>query len=245
MKFKKTMSKEITFRALNKYDHDIFLKPYPASSNIPDWFKDATPYNVGPQSPEGKNLVLENKVLNSSFKKCTPMLDSLTAGYIIPLWSDVLVTQSYGFPRITWRTGRDIFEVHGEGAGLVTTPFGYQNYVFRYLNTWIPITPPGYSCLITSPFGHKNLPFHAITGIVDTDKSRLDLSNPGWIKNGFEGVIEKGTPIVQVIPFKRDNWKAEFDYYEDSEFAKVQERTMNSTIVNHYIKNVWSKKSFK
>ena len=117
--------------------------------------------------------------------------------------------------------------------------------VFKYLNAWMPITPPGYSCLITSPFGHKNLPFQAAPAIIDTDKSRLDLSPPGWIKEGFEGVIEKGTPLIQITPFKRENWNSEFDYYEDYEFTKLQEKTMNSNIVNHYIKKVWSKKNYK
>jgi len=28
------------------------------------------------------------------------------------------------------------------------------------------------------------------------------------MKNNFEGLIPKGTPVIQVIPFKRDNWKS-------------------------------------
>jgi hypothetical protein len=29
---------------------------------------------------------------------------------------------------------------------------------------------------------------------------------PFFIKEGFSGVIPKGTPIAQVIPFKRESW---------------------------------------
>jgi hypothetical protein len=31
----------------------------------------------------------------------------------------------------------------------------------------------------------------------------------------FEGIIPKGTPIAQVIPFKRENWNMEFGSEED------------------------------
>ena len=66
-----------------------------------------------------------------------------------------------------------------------------------------------------------------------------------WVKSNFEGVVEKGTPLVQIIPFKRDNWQATFNYYEDGEFEKHDDKNFRGTIVGHYIKNHWSKKNFK
>ena len=66
-----------------------------------------------------------------------------------------------------------------------------------------------------------------------------------WIKKNFSGVVEKGTPLIQLIPFKRDDWEATHNYYEDGEFSLVQEKNFNSTIISHYIKQVWSKKSYK
>ena len=81
---------------------------------------------------------------------------------------------------------------------------------------------------------------------MDTDKSSLELIFPVWVRDNFSGIVEKGTPIAQIIPFKRDNWDSTFDYYEDGQYYKVvEEKNFNSTIVGHYIKNVWSKKKFK
>ena len=66
-----------------------------------------------------------------------------------------------------------------------------------------------------------------------------------WIKQGFEGVIEKGTPMFQIIPFKREDWKAEFDFYPENKYQTITDKTFNSTLINHYIKHIWSRKTFK
>ena len=238
------MNKKIKFKALSEYDFQVFEKPYPASSNIPLWWKQMTPYVVSPENPTGGKVILNPKP-NTTFKKCTPMLDAMTSGYIVSLWADVQVRQTQEGPAIFWKTTRDIFEKHGETSQLVDPPIGYSRNVFKYLNTWIPVTPKGYSVLITSPFGHRNLPFQAIPAIVDSDKSTLDLVPPMWLMDNFEGVVEKGTPMFQITPFKRENWESEFDFYKNEEFKISMDKNFNSTIVNHYIKNVWSKKSYK
>ena len=239
------MTKKIQFKALNKFEHDVQLKPYPAAKNLPDWFRDELPYSVSPLNPTGKKMVVLHKVSNASFRKCTPMLDAMTSGYIVPLWADAQVRWEEGNPIITWRTGSNLFSQHGKPSERVEPPIGYSNFVFKYLNTWIPMTPKGYSVLITAPFGHRNLPFQAIPAIIDSDKSMLDLVPPMWLKEGFEGIVEKGTPMFQVTPFKRENWESEFSYFEDGEFEKTQEVNFNATLVNHYVKNVWSKKGYK
>ena len=243
MKAKKT--EIITFKARSKYGFDTQPRPYPASAAIPQWWKELTPYEKEPQNPDGKKFILKDRVSNASAKKCQPMLDGLTSGYIISLWADVMVTQGIPFPSIAWRTYVDMFQLHGPTSRLIPPPLGYDQVVFKYINTWIPKTPPGYSVLITSPFGYNDLPFHAIPAVVDTDRAVQELVFPMWIKSGLEGVVENGTPLVQIIPFKRTNWKAEFDYYEDIEYRKEEERHFNRTLINNYIKNEWSKKDYK
>jgi hypothetical protein len=239
------MSKLIKFKARNKKEFDIQLKPYPASENIPSWWKEETPYQISNENPSGNKILIRDTYSNATFKKCTPMLDAIVSGYIVPLWSDVQVTQTLNGPLVTWKTERNVFEIHGESSQKVVPPTGYSNFVFKYLNTWIPITPSGYSVLITSPFGHRDLPFHAIPAIIDSDKSLLEVVNPCWLKNDFEGIIEKGTPIMQITPFKRENWNSEFEYFNNDDFNIVQEKNFNSTIISHYLKNAWSRKSYK
>jgi hypothetical protein len=240
------MTKKIEFVAINKFGYETQPKPYPASQNIPDWWRKEEPYSVDKNNPTGKKILINYGSSNATFKKCTPMLDAITSGYIIPLWADVQVRQeNNGTPSINWITKTNVFGPHGESSERVQPPTGYSNNVFKYLNTWMPKTPKGYSVLVTAPFGHRDLPFHVIPAIIDSDRSTLEIVPPMWLKEGFEGVVEKGTPMLQITPFKRENWESEFSYLEDGEFEKNQEKNFNSTLVSHYIKNVWSKKSYK
>jgi hypothetical protein len=241
------MEKKINFRARSKDEFDIQTKPYPAVKKLPKWFMNQVPYESSYNDEKTKDgkIHVRNRESNATFKKCTPMLDALGSGYIIPLWSDVEIQEGI-VPEIHWRTYRSIFELHNFNSKNIETPSGYNSQVFKYSNCWIPQTPKGYSCLITSPFGYSDLPFKSLNAIVDTDKSTLELLIPVWVKDNFSGIVEKGTPIAQIIPFKRDNWEATFDYYENDEYRNIiEEKNFNTTIVSHYIKNVWSKKNFK
>jgi hypothetical protein len=236
----------INFKARSKTEFEIQLKPYPAVKQLPKWFTDASPYAPLPNYPQDNKLHFRNRNANTTYKKCVPLLDSLSAGYIVPLWADVMIEQEGGFPEIYWKTHSDIFLLHGQFSREIPAPEGYDQVVYKYNNCWIPQTPKGYSCLITSPFGYNNLPFHAVPAIVDTDSSTLELIFPMWVKKGFEGIVEKGTPMVQIIPFKRENWESTFNYYEDGEYFNIiEEKNFNSTMVGHYLKNHHSKKKFK
>lgn len=240
------MSKNINFRAMSKADFDVQLKPYPAVKKLPDWFMNAKPHVNLPGLPQDNKLHFRNGVSNSTFKKCTPMLDSLSAGYIIPLWADVMIEQNGQGSEVYWKTNMNIFQLHSQSSRDIPAPPGYEQVVYNYLNCWIPQTPKGYSCLIIPPLGYNDSPFKAIPAIVDTDKSTFELVFPMWIKTGFEGIVEKGAPMVQIIPFKRDDWTSTFDYYEDGEYYNVvKEKNFNSTMVGHYLKNYHSKKRFK
>jgi len=240
------MSKKIIFKAKDQYGWEVQPKPGPASQYMPEWWKNMSPYVKSADNPDGNKLIISNRDTNAGPKKCVPMLDAMTTGYIIPLWSDVQVRQTNGLAQITWRLkGGDVFVMQGPGGRDVQPPIGYTTDVVKYLNTWIPITPPGYSVLVTSPLGHRDLPFHAIPAVIDSDKSQFELTAPMWVKEGFEGIVEKGTPMLQVIPFKRDSWEAEFASHDDGMYDKIYDKTLGSTLVGHYIKNSWSKKQYK
>ena len=238
--------KTISFIADSKIGYEVAPRPYPASQAIPKWWKDATPYHKTALDPEGKKLIVRNLESSVTFKKCTPMLDSLTAGYIIPLWADVTVEDQGDLPLINWRvrTG-DVFEAHGEITREMAKDDGYYERAFKYNNRWHIKTPPGYSILITSPFGYPSPIFKPISAIIDTDKSNHDITLPVWIKRKFNGVVEKGTPIAQIIPFKRDDWESDFSSYDEDDMKIIIDRDIKATIVNNYLKNFWTKKSFK
>jgi hypothetical protein len=235
----------IKFKSIHKKYFEIDPKPYPASKAIPDWWKNSTAYSVNPDNPEGKKILFNNNIPNFGFKKCVPMLDGLTSGYMIPLWSDVYVSCQNNCPVINWKSPSSVFELHGSDSQNIEAPDGYSNKVVKYLNRWIVQTPKGYSSLILPPIGYKNLPLKAIPAVIDTDKTSIDLPFPMWVKDNFTGIVEKGTPLVQIIPFKRTNWESSFDYFVADELEIIVESGFKSTLFNHYTKNIWNKKDYK
>lgn len=252
------MNNKIIFKAYDKYSFDNHIKPYPASQSIPEWWKNMSPYIPSEGDHEGKKIKIINGITNVSFKKCIPMLDAITSGYIIALWKDIIIKDEDNKKIIYWDKeneqdtiyqdkiiNTDVFQNHSEDSNMVEAPDGYGGHTFKYVNAWIPKTPKGYSCLITSPFGYRRLPILAIPAIVDTDKHVQDLAVPCWVKNNFTGTIKRGTPLVQITPFKRSDWVAEYDYYKNDDLSIQSESNFFSIIVGHYLKNVWSKKRYR
>jgi hypothetical protein len=244
------MAKKIKFIAVHEYAWDVADRPYPAKNNIPKWWKDMPPYIVNENNPKGKNFLIRNMRNNLSPKKCMPMLDAITSGYIVPLWCDVQVSNlaepdgEYN-PDIFWKATKEVFETNIDGIDMLKIPEGYSSAVFKFINVWCIKTPPGYSVRISSPVGYEDLPFKAFDAVVDTDKYDAALPIPMLLKEGFEGLIERGTPLLQVTPFKRENWESELEYYPDGVHPMKQENWLRLTSFGNYIKNQWSKKSYK
>jgi hypothetical protein len=190
----------IEFKSVDEMAFEIDAKPYPASKAIPDWWKNAN------SSFQHLNIPTSGM---STFKRCMPILDVLSAGYIIPLHSDIEVVQVNNETKIMWPFPRPVVEKHmPQKVSGIEIPSGYSDVVFKYMVNWTIKTPPGYSCLVTHPFGYNNLPFHSFSGIVDSDRFHADINTPFTLKKNFSGVIPKGTPMMQIIPFKRENWES-------------------------------------
>jgi hypothetical protein len=112
------------------------------------------------------------------------------------------------------------------------------------LHGWVIKTPPGWSCLITHPISYPDLPFKVITGIVDTDRLDTDINTPIVFKKGFEGIIEKGTPMFQMIPLKRSNWESEVIKGDPKTFEYASE-VLKTKIVSSYGKHLRTPKVYK
>jgi hypothetical protein len=245
------MSNKIKFIYHNKLAKEMNVHPQPAKNFIPKWYKDMTPYQKNNKNPTGREINIENKESNATAKKCTPMLDGITSGYIVPLWCDVQIKQvkdegnKKWFPKITWRIDQDVFQLHGPSSKEIPAPFGYDQEVFKFLTYFRVETPKGYSIMVKTPSGHYNLPFYAIPAVIDSDKSVIDNNFPCWIQTGFEGIVEKGTPMAQITPFKRTNWQSEISLTSYEEHYCQQQIGFNSNILNNYVRNIWSKKEYK
>lgn len=182
--------------------------PKPATNFIPDWYKNLESYVNGSKKPNG------NGAAEETIKKCMPVFDSITSGYIIVLPADVYVSQKDGHPYYEW-ANFGLIQFHAvEQAPTHPNRSSHITYP-KWINSWGIKTPKGYSTLFVQPF-HRESPFTILPGIVDTDTYTAPVNFPFVINDvTFEGMIPAGTPIAQVIPFKRDSWKMKLGNQED------------------------------
>jgi len=245
-------NKEIEFSAQEDY---FALKedyPTPIKLNIPEWYKK-----------------LEHSVLNMTIKGCMPFLDTLTCGYLLKMPQDFNVRhnvenkhglkdsfQTFGLhmwdslvftKSVNLNSGIDVHPIEQvKGSTFIEKNKNLPFY--KILNPWKIKTPKGYSCLFVPPLNNSDDRFSIIPGIVDTDTFPNFINFP-IIINGdkypvLETIIEKGTPYVQIIPFKRESWKMKVK-------SKTEKEIQNSLlfyhlkVLNRYKEKYWIKKSWK
>jgi hypothetical protein len=233
------MSKDIEFLAQDNHVWNVRPKPYPAIKNMPQWWKDVPVYAYNE-----KKLNL-NPGPNVTVKRCVPTIDALGAGYYVPLWADLLVKQDNGIPSLNWNTMTPVAEAwSASSVSSFELKDGYSKIVFKNLHGWSIKTPPGWSCMFIHPIAYPNLPFEVISGIVDTDVFHGEINVPFIIKEGFEGIIERDTPMFQVIPFKREVWNSKFRVKDTLEHFFDVERLL-SKINRSYASMIKDKKMYR
>jgi hypothetical protein len=232
--------KKITFTTNSKENLEIFEKPKPALKTIPNWYKQTSFYI------NDEKGVDDFGDPNSTMKKCMPFFDVMTCGYHIHLPCDVWVQKSNhnGAVEFKWSMENlDLISQHYKSQySLFPISNEYHDTVFKWIGQWIIETPKNYSCLFLHPTHHDDLPFKCISGLVDTDKNPTQIGFPFILKKDFTGLIPKGTPIIQVIPFKRDNFYSSFSSnYEKYELKWKKAKTV---FFDRYKKFFRSKKTY-
>jgi hypothetical protein len=245
-------NKEIQFSSHEDYVDLKQDQPAPIKLNIPTWFKN-----------------LKHDVNYMTIKGCVPFLNSLTYGYVLKIPLSIKIQHNIYNPEKkifdSFYTVGDLpnqyFDDKGininqsfppvhpafqlEGSPLVDKN---KNLPFiKIMNPWTIKTPPGYSCLFTPPLNNSDDRFSIISGIVDTDTYEREINFPFVINgdkyNSLDTIIERGTPYVHILPFKRDNWKMKIK-------KKTTEEIMKKSVfyyldlINIYKKNIWNKVSW-
>ena len=214
-------------------------KPYPAIKNFPIWYKEMDLYHSNPGSEYEKSQSM-------TIKRCIPVRDILSTGYFIPLPCDVEVF--YNTNDLTydykWRVDDiSILEAHDPNQTYkMDIPLEFDvSAPMKWNSPWIINTPKGYSCIFITP-QLRDLPFYSVPAVVDTDIFNLPINFPFFIKNNFSGIIPKGTPLIQVIPFKREEWESNTDKEDFNNKSKLA--FLRSKFMQQYKKNIWQRKIF-
>lgn len=219
-------------------EHPMY-PPSPSIDNLPEWYKKQKSYidETKRVNHDGANLTI---------KKCIPVLDALGMGYIMFTQKDIWVDQTKLGPVYRWRGLESAVEFHPfEQAD--QHPQGHPNYAYpKIINPYSIKTPNGYSIYFKNVSNHYNNFFEIIEGVVDTDKYTFPVNFPFIMKDKtWDGLIPAGTPIAQIIPFKREKWKLQNGSEKEIKEQETHKKMLISNFFNSYKKLFWERKEFK
>ena len=230
--------KKIVFRPTSKEVELLADKPQPAKNYFPDWLKKVPLYT------NNEMTIDLDGYANLTAKACMPFIDTFTSGYIQETWCDIYIDVEENF-EYRYSGGPQIMEHRPPDRHFLPKVSGYSQQEFTWKQPWIPQLPDGYSMLYVQPFNRYDLPFLNLSAIIDNDKFFMEnnTNHPFFIKEGFKGIIPKGTPYMQMIPIKRDSWKSEFREFDERLSLSV--RKIRQFFIGGYKKLYWQKKTFE
>ena len=186
--------------------------PIPLKKSIPEWYKDLD--NIVPGLSFTAKGVSAQELNHTVFsiKKCVPIQDYLTSGYLLRFPSEVLISTESGNDRTEtfhWRCKmNNVVATHSHMQCPIKIEDKRHHYI-KFSGGYLIKTPPGYSCLFYQPQFFFENRFSLFSAIVDTDTYDDAIQFPGYITGKEEDFkIDAGTPLIAVFPFKRENWNS-------------------------------------
>lgn len=251
---------------------------------MPEWYKKLKP-----------RIDEFDKSQAGTVKACMPFMDSVSNGFIIPLWSDLFIKIEKGYYAIdkegnqidnllfphneeligipSSEGGKIIFslkesnelilqlrmsasEVYGQntealgdhsweqvGQACDLKKFKLGKVLLKFNNPWVIETPKGYSVQFKNPSNNWSTNIEIIEGIVDTDEYYSQVNFP-FVWTGTEigeFIIPTGTPLVQVIPFKRQKYNLKTGLINE-ERNEIVKSTMATYFRDRYKATFWHKR---
>jgi hypothetical protein len=232
---------KIVFHSNRQYNNNGGdLNPSPTKKNMPQWFIESSRYWF----PEDTSSL--------SFKACPALIDAFVTGYVLKTPCDIFIakgTNAQGEEQVVAMTQHGYEDFCGSRVDMLgfPKPPGTDKHFHWYPN-WMPGLEEGYSALYVHPLNRYDLPFTTLSGIIDNDKMDTPGLMPFFLKDGFEGLIPKGTPYAQIIPFKREDWESEEKMYTQEEILERHQYQANKFRVPEggaYKRKVWSRKRYE
>jgi len=177
---------------------------------IPDWFRKADRFAIDPNTQKPWiNPQDGGKV--PTWKACPAIFDIMGTGYTLKTPCDIeFYHNDEGKISVKVLDGKNQdFVSERMPLPQFHHPEGYYQDHFAWWADWAVEVPEGYSVLYSHPFNRFELPFLSTSGIIDNDKVNLLGTMPFFIREGWSGILPAGTPYMQMLPFKRDNWESE------------------------------------
>lgn len=190
----------------------------------------------------------------ATIRNCPGIEDVFNFGYTVYFPTDIFI-DSTDKENIYWfapnieipslkKTGLKYIDFNNiESTENFLFPENSHKISLKINSLWGIKTENGYSIWISRPMFRSDLPLIPIDSIVDSDKFPLRAPVSFFVKNNFKGLIKAGTPMYQVIPFKRENFKSKIidvDIKDAEKFVDI----IDSVFTNPYKKFFWTRKKF-
>ena len=236
---------KIKFNPVSEMARLSTKSPKPARQYNPEWYKSI------PAFEGGNKALTKDFIPETTIKLCAPFADALNFGYIQETWQEINIstfaTENEPTFKYSYPSQPHILSNRGLSQNSILIPDEFHKVQMTWHPQWVPELPSGYSAIITHPFNRMDLPFYTLSGILDSDTYRFaeEESNlPFLLKKDFNGIIPVGTPMYQIIPFKRDSWESFSNEY-DGDAQIYNNQKIRRYFWGGYKKIHWKKKIFK
>lgn len=191
----------------------------PAKDAKPKWFKDQPLIDENHTNPK---LTYPPEVYKSLASKttiagCPALRDFYETGYVVKAWSDILITKTDFGEIIVQTPNKELnpFEFLSVNKLIPNTEsHNFKDPVIRLVSFIEMTTSKDTSLLQLSCLeGYPNI--KVFEGIVPTDVYPVELKVPFLFTEDFEEVfIPYGTPLLRLIPMKREVFYKESEYVD-------------------------------
>lgn len=230
---------KIEFVPTDEQTESFVSPPIPAKDVLAEWYKKM------PRFHGGQPKIINGAVENNSIKACYPFYDAMASGYIQKTWCDIHISFDGSSARYNFSCGPEIIGIRDSVNIKLSDDYWPIEFVWKV--RWSIKTPPGWGYMMVSPSNRFDLPFHSPSGIVDSDVFNYVEAGdyPFYIKKSFNDfIIPEGTPMYQIIPFKRENWKSKTLKLDEN---KIKKNTfqLKKNFIGGYKKFFYQKKIYE
>jgi hypothetical protein len=185
------------------------------AQSLPEWFKN-----------------IEKK--KGSIRSCSGTLDFLQAGITVPLWTNVKFTPNLNLgaqweahlDQMPYAEGFHNEPFHFEAVGRcpMTSVREIERSGFpKLVNPWCFMTAPGWSTLLLPPLYEPNKEWQTMASVIHTDfYHNLNLVLNIYTDKAFW--IKAGTPVMHLIPFKRNGDITKIGMQDESMWRYITSR---------------------
>jgi len=220
------------------------LLPQPAENYMPDWYKNLkNPHYIDKEKP-----ILSKILKPKTVKQCPSFVEMFKEGYMLLAPCDYWL--SIDNDKVEWRTPINYETFHSNGEVGYHSDSQFVNHlpsksnikaVFKIILPYGIFGPKNYSIkILPVPYSFNN-DFHANYGIQDLDTTFELNIQINYTSDKKEILIQKGTPIALIIPYKKEKFKVTYEYLHDSKYKnKVvsQKFKLINSFNNRYYKSL-------